>query len=208
MINYGLLSGDVYYRRINYTPRTCFIMTQLEKPMSAQAKNIRKRLSRILKGRDFKTIEAGSYVKGRDFLSRKWGMMLAVPLGVAIITADMKARTLENIFYEVGLMQAIGKETLVIKTQVAEVPSAFVRTEYVTYGKGFSNNIDRFLDRVLEQAEHYATMAAETKGLIAIDYLRRAYLITGNQRYKTMAGDLSARLDEQSRNLTMDFLES
>lgn len=208
MINYELLSGDVYYRRISYMPRTCLVMTQLKKPIPAQVKTIRGRLDGVLRNRGIETIDAGSYVTGRDFSDKIWGMILAVPLGVAIITADMKARTLESIFHEVGLMEAIGKETLVIKTQVAEVPSDFVRTEYVTYGKGFSNSIDRFLDKVFEQAEHYATMAAETKGLIAIDYLRRAYLITGNQRYKTMAGDLSARLDEQSRNLTMDFLES
>lgn len=53
---------------------------------------------------------------------------MGVPLGIAFIHHEMTAKTLSNIFYEVGMLHAYGKECLIIKTQGTEVPSDFVRT--------------------------------------------------------------------------------
>ncbi|KHE92080.1 MAG: hypothetical protein SCABRO_02131 [Candidatus Scalindua brodae] len=60
---------------------------------------------------------------------------------ISVIDETMSSDTLCNIFYEVGLMHALGKEAIVIKTKDAKVPSDFVRTEYVRFDKNFDKNV-------------------------------------------------------------------
>lgn len=189
MILYDPIEGDVSTKQISLRPRTCFIMTQLSTPIPREITNIRRTLKKYLKQREFNAIDANSDISGRDFLMKIWKMVLSVPVGIAIISDDLPPLTLANIFYEIGLLQAYGKETLVIKTQNAHVPSDFVRTEYIQYNKNFKSKILKFLDGLEEQAEHYAVTAKSLKAnsLLAIDNLRRAYLITGDDKYKTEA---------------------
>lgn len=86
-------------------------------------------------------------------------------------------------------MNALGKEMLVIKTKNFQIPSDFVRNEYIKYESNFSDKFRNFLNQTFEQAEYYGLMAENliAKPLLTIDYLRRAYLITGEEIYKTRA---------------------
>src|SRR4029077_1838330 len=94
---------------------------------------IRHSLTQILKSYGIEVIDAGSAVTGKDFLLKIWSLILTVPLRSASISEGMRTDTLSNIFYELGALQAYGKETLIIKTEAATIPSDFVRTEYVQY---------------------------------------------------------------------------
>lgn len=185
--------GDVYNTHIKYRPRTCFIMTKLGQPISSEIKGIRVELSEILRRRQIEEIDAKSIVTGLDFLNKIWNIIIiiiiTVPLGIAIIDCDMSKHTLSNIFYEIGFMQACGKETLVIKTKDAEIPSDFIRTEYVEYGNDFKNEMEKFFDDLFERPDNYQIMAEvlENNPFLAIDYLRRAYLITGDAEYRNKA---------------------
>jgi len=105
-------------------------MTKIGKPIPNEVKNIRTTLSKYLKKETINEIDADSYITGKDFLIKIWDNIISVPLGIAVITEELSQRTLENIFYEIGLFQALGKETLIIKTKETSVPSDFVRTEY------------------------------------------------------------------------------
>jgi hypothetical protein len=129
----------------------------------------------------------------RRFLLKIWGQIIAVPAGIAIIDRGMSARTIGNIFYEMGLMHAYGKETLVVKTRDTEIPSDFVRTEYVQYGDDFGDRIRQFMTGVLELAEHYGQVGslAERNPLLAIDYFRRAYLISGDPEWQERAREVA-----------------
>ena len=49
--------------------------------------------------------------------------------GDAVMTAVPSTQM--NIYYKLGVAQALGKETLVVKSPGAKLPSDFVRTEYV-----------------------------------------------------------------------------
>ena len=189
MILYDPIEGDVSTTQIKLQPQTCFIMTQLGTPIPQEITNIRRTLEKYLKQRKFKTIDANSVVRGRDFLMKIWKMVLSVPVGIAIISENLTHTTLANIFYEIGLLQAYGKETLVIKTPDSALPSDFVRTEYIEYDRKFKDRILKFLDSLEEQAVHYAVTAKSLRAnsLLAIDYLRRAFLITGDDKYKTEA---------------------
>jgi len=209
---YDLIGGDVYAWKINYKPKTCFVMTQLGPPIPNTVAKIRKILRRCLKAKSIEAIDANYDVTGKDFLDKIWSTILSVPLGIAIITEDMSPSTMSNILYEIGLMQALGKETLIIKTKEVVVPSDFVRTEYIEYSRRLKAKIDRFLDKLFEQAEHYSVMASELghNPLVAIDYLKRAYLITGDHEYKSSILDIvinSSSFDKQSKDSIKNFLE-
>ncbi len=189
MICYRPTEGDVSSVPISYRPRTCFLMTQIGKPVPTIAQEIRRRIKSNLSSAGFGLIDSGSQVTGRDFLMKIWNLMLSVPLGIAIIHEDISMKTYANIFYELGVMQAYGKETLVVKTTAANVPSDFVRTEYVNYDEDFDKNFNKFIEGLSSQADYYVKISdqLEKDPLLAIDYLRRAYLITNERSHQIHA---------------------
>lgn len=178
-------------------------MTQLGTPHD-DVIEIRQELERILTEFDIELIDADSVVTGKDFLLKIWSLLLAVPLGVAIVAEKMRPETLCNIFYELGVLQAYGKETLILKTEAASIPSDFVRTEYVKYDPSFERRMRKFLENFLEQAEYYEEMSSlvEQNPLLSVDYLRRAYLISGKPELRRRAKKLMATvaLDGRARN--------
>jgi len=178
-------------------------MTQLGKPHD-EVIAIRHHLERILADHNIKLIDADSVVTGKDFLFKIWGLLLAVPLGVAIVDERMPPQTLCNIFYELGVLQAYGKETLVLKTEKASIPSDFIRTEYVQYDGAFEGRMRSFLENFVELAEYYEEMSSlvEKNPLLSVDYLRRAYLISGKRELRVKVRKLMATtaLDGRARN--------
>ncbi|PCH93535.1 MAG: hypothetical protein COB85_06830 [Bacteroidetes bacterium] len=195
MILYNPVDADIFSKNIKLQPRTCFVMTKLGEPVPQEIINTRKTLSKYLKQRGINEIDAFSGVTGKDMLLKIYEMIVSAPLGIGIIAKASKnfsSSTTSNIFYELGLMQALGKETLVIKTPGSVVPTDLVRTEYIEYSRGFKKKINQYLDTMFDQAEHYATLAGQfnKNPLHAIDYYRRAYLITGEQDYKDEAKNI------------------
>lgn len=213
MIFYNLTDGNAQQTKIKYRPRTCFIMTQLGKPVPPAVTRIRKRLKKYLADNSIKEIDAGSIITGKDFLNKIGGLVLSVPLGIAIIDDTMSPNTRCNVFYEIGLMHAMGKETVVIKTEQSEVPSDFIRTEYIKFDSEFGRNINKYFKTFLDLPNYYETIAdqLDRNPLLAIDYLRRAYLISGNSNLKNKALKLhrEAGLEERAKNsveqLLVDF---
>lgn len=181
MINYNLIDGDVYSKKIKYRPKTCFIMTHLGKQIPNEINKMRETAETYLKFHEFEIIDAYSKVTGRDFLSKIFELILSVPFGIALISENLNSSTIANIFYEIGLLQALGKETLIIKTEGFNIPSDFIRTEYIVYDSKTKGRINDYLKTYLELAEHYKLLGYELKKnpIISIDYLRRSYLMTG-----------------------------
>ena len=109
-----------------------------------------------------------------------------------------------NIYYEIGVAQALGKETLLVKSPRAVVPSDLVRTEYVEFDTEFDRRFTAYLESLQEQAAHYALMAdlLDRDPVLALDYLKRAFLISGdeNLRAKAQAIRAQASLDERAKN--------
>ncbi len=210
MIAYSPLDGDVLTKPIQYRVKTCFIMTQLGKPISKELKEIRQSISDILTTRGFSEIDAISIITGRDFLLKIWQIALSVPIGIGIITDAFSPQTYANIYYEIGLMHAIGKETLVVKTPTSKVPSDFVRTEYIQYDDDFSTNFKKYIDNVFDVAAYYSTLAEQVKQnpLLSIDYYKRSYLITGNPKFRQAARSIysSGYLDNVLRSLNITAL--
>lgn len=184
MINYDLNNGDVYSKMIKYRPKTCFMMTKLGEPIPPKINNMRRTVEKYLKDNKFGIIDASSEVTGRDFLLKISELILSVPLGIALISEELNSPTIANIFYEIGLLQALGKETLIIKTEESNIPSDFIRTEHIKYDRKFKNKINKYLKTYFEQAGHYELFGSKLKNnpIISIDYLKRSYLMTGESK--------------------------
>ena len=189
-------------------------MTQLGGNLSPQLNEIRIAISEFLISINFREIDAGSDVTGGDFLEKIWKQILGVPVGIAILTMDMKLTTVANIFYELGILDALGKESIVIKSKDFQIPSDFVRTEYVSFDENFQTNFNKFFQNVTEREEHYSLMSELMRKdiVLSIDYLKRAYLISGKLSYKIetqrLFNENKKNIDEQSKFMINAFLKS
>jgi hypothetical protein len=185
-------------------------MTQLGGELSPEVIKILDTLRNILIQRNFILMDATSIVTGKDFLSKIWEIILSVPMGIAILSNEMKLGTISNIFYELGILNALGKETIIVKTNDFEIPSDFIRTEYIVYDNNFAKKINKFIDETLELAVHYEIMGdnLDKNPNLAIDYYRRAYLITGNTKYLRKVKYIFNKntFDEQSTHFIKSLL--
>lgn len=189
MICYRPHDGDVASRPTTYRPRNCFLMTGLGPNNPPLLLNIIDELRGFLRLREIDLIDANTRVSGRDYLNNIWNLAYSVPIGIVVLHEEMSETTYANIFYELGIMQALGKETLVVRIPNAKIPSDLVRTQYVTYGPNFQHEINSFIDGVFEQANYYINLSRhlENDPLLSIDYLRRAYLICGDDEVRQEA---------------------
>ena len=215
MIVYRPTDGDAHTVPIATRCRTCFLMTRLGDPVPEEVTTIRERVERVFRGADFDVIDANSVTTGRDFLHKIWQIIVSVPLGVAIVPDEMAPLTLANVFYEVGLMQALGKETLVVKAPGARVPSDFVRTEYVTADDALEDKLRGYVESLGAQEAHYGRVGGlvQNNPLLALDYFRRAYMLSGDPRWQADARalvegtDLSERATDSVEMILASFAQ-
>jgi hypothetical protein len=204
MIIYSPLDGEVLTTGITSRPRCCFLMTQLGDPVPEEVEAIRRSVSDLCRDGGYEVIDARTQVTGRDFLLKIWRMIASAPFAVGVCHEEIPFSAQANIYYELGVAQALGKETLLVKSPGARVPSDFVRTEYVEFGGGFDANFAAYLNTLREQAGHYERIAdqLERNPVLAIDYLKRAFLITGDEGLRGRAQALldDAGLDDRAKN--------
>lgn len=185
-------------------PRTCFLITRLGRPMPKQAIKMREAVTKICHQYNYKVIDAAIEVTGRDFLLKIWRLIASTPISIAISHEEFPLPTIMNIYYELGIARTLGKETMIVKSIQAIHPSDLVRDEYIIFGKNFNTEFSKFLDHVDEQAEYYEIMAEqlENNPLLSIDYLKRAYLITGDAKLKNRAMALlkNAKLKNRAKD--------
>jgi len=204
VIFYNPLDGDAITSTIPSQPRTCFLITRLGKPRPLAIDGIRKAVVDCCEEMDYKVIDASTQISGRDFLLKIWKMIAATPFSVGIAHEGIPPITQANIFYELGVAQALGKETLIIKSEYADVPSDFIRTEYITFNRQFKKNFKKYLQNLNKQADHYEIVAdqLDRNPILALDYLKRAYLIKGDDNFKKKAKQVlsSAGVKDRAKN--------
>lgn len=211
MILYRPTDGDVHGTRVKWRPRTCFVMAAMGKPIHPKVVSARKRVRSALTRAGYATTDASSETTGKDYLLKIWSLAVAAPVGIAIVHEGVAAETMANIYYELGWMHAYGRETVVIKIGDVRLPSDLVRTEYISFDdKAFASNLRKFISSLAERAEYYRLLAdqLEKNPLLAIDYLRRSYLLSGDVSLRRHAkrifdeSGLSSRAnDSVERNL-------
>ena len=204
MIIYSPVDGDAITSSVQSSPCRCFLMTRLGNPKPAEVTTMDKAVKKCCRAAGLSVIDANSRVSGRDFLLKIWKLIASTPLSVGIVHEEIPAPTQANIFYELGVAQALGKETVNIKSAKSEIPSDFIRTEHIIFDKGFEKTFAKYLDGLLEQADHYELIAdqLDRNPILAIDYLKRAYLITGDARLKQKATVVlkEAEVEKRAKN--------
>lgn len=192
MIHYSPVDGDVRRDPIVWRPQAAFIMQQLGAPIPQKVKAVRKQIESALARAGFAAVDATSVTTGRDYLLKIWNLLLGCPVGVAIVHEGITAATMANIYYELGMLQAYGRETVVVKVGSPTLPSDFARTEFVAAGRGFPSRFKPFVDSLRDRNEYYLKLAdtVENNPLLAIDYLRRAALLTGDVRLNDRAREI------------------
>ncbi len=214
MIVYSPINGEVLTDAVKFHPRTAFIMTQLGTPLPKELTKIRKGLKKELSKFKFSEVDASSLVTGKDFLDKIWKIILGAPLGIAVLTKDMPEKTIANIYYELGMMDALGKETLIIKSKDYEIPSDFKRTEYLNFDSKFKQSFKKFQSNLDERESHYWLMGEimQADPVLAIDYIKRAYLLRPLKKYKKEADRLYRKninhIDTQSKLHILSFLKN
>lgn len=171
------------------------------------------RVSKALRVAGFKVVDAGSVTTGKDYLLTIWTLAVSCPVGVAIVHESISSATMANIYYELGWMQAYGRETVVVKIGDPKLPSDLVRTEYIALDSRFAVNFRRFIRSLSERAGYYEQLAGLLRAnpLLAIDYLRRAYLLTGKQELRREAkrifeaSELATRAPDSVEHLLAKF---
>ena len=201
MIIYSPVDGDAITSSLSSNPKTCFLMTHLGEPIPPGVilmNNIVKTCCRTV---DFSVVDATAQITGRDYLLKIWRLVASTPLSVAIVHEDIPPPTQANIFYELGVAQALGKETLIVKSEKANLPSDFVRTEYLAFNGRFEREFTRYLRGLPDQATHYETVAdqLDRNPVLAMDYLKRAFLITADTRLKAKVKKILKEADVESR---------
>ena len=165
---------------------------------------MRDAVTRLCLDANYNVIDARARVTGRDFLMKIWKLIASTPLSIGISHEKIPAPTQMNIYYEIGVAQALGKETLLVKSPGVDVPSDFVRTEYVEFNNEFEAQFTRYLESLQEQADHYELMAQQLDRdpILALDYLKRAFLISGDERLRRQARLVrdEAGLDGRAKN--------
>jgi len=169
-------------------------MTRLGEPIHKEILDIGKAITATCQNNGFKVIDASTQITGRDFLLKIWKQIAATPLAVGVCHEKLPQKTQSNIYYELGIAQAMGKETILVKSTASDIPSDFVRTEYLEFNSKFSDRFSMYLHELEDQAEHYELMAdqLENNPVLSIDYLKRAFLITGDTRLRDKARKLLA----------------
>ena len=194
MIVYRPTDGDVQTTRIEWKTRTCFLMAQIGQPLPVAVVRAKKRISASLHKAGFTTIDADSKTTGKDYLLKIWSLALSCPVGIAIIHEGIRPETMANIYYELGWMHAWGRETVVVKVGDVSLPSDLVRTGHIPLDGQFGRRFGEFLKSLRERCDYYMLLAdqLERNPLLAIDYLRRAYLLNGDKTLRKKANTVFA----------------
>lgn len=179
-------------------------MTWLGNPVPMEVADIREVVSELCGNANYEVIDVSSRVTGRDSLLKIWKLIAPSPLSIGICHEEIPESTQANIYYEIGIAQSMGKETLLIRSPRAKVPSDFVRTEYVEFNGSFRENFTTYLDFLPEQADHYELVAdqLDRNPILSIDYLKRAFLVSGEGRLREKARQLldEAGLNDHAKN--------
>lgn len=212
MIVYNPTDGDAITSAIVSKPRHCFLMTRLGKPIPKEIVEISDNIGKICKNLNFTVIDATTKITGRDFLLKIWKQIAAVPLAIAICHEKIPQKTQSNIYYELGIAQTMGKETIIIKSPNTEIPSDFVGSEHIEFNHDFHDKFSMYIKELDNQAEHYELMAdqLESNPVLSLDYLKRAFLISGNIKLRTKANTLlrESGLENRAKNSVEQLVAS
>jgi len=171
-------------------PRTAFLMLQLGEGTSPEERLIADEVRAALTDQGFASVTAADVPGTGDFLVKIVDLIRGCGFAVAIFSDQTPAKTLANIFFEIGVAGMLGKPVQLVFSGANPAPSDFVRTEWIAYKPKklakLRADLRASLERIDALAEFYRTIGdvaleAERADLeLAFERYRQAVLIGGN----------------------------
>lgn len=172
-------------------PRTAFVMLQLGEGVPPADQFMAAEVRAALADRNFSAVTASDVRGTGDFLSKIVNLIRGCGFAVAIFSDKTPARTLANIFFEVGVAGVLGKPVQLVLTGPNPAPSDFVRNEWIAYrprrSADFRASLRASLGRMDELSAYYRTIGdvaleAERPDLeLAFERYKQAVLIGGDR---------------------------
>lgn len=179
-------------------------MLQLGGTISVQELWITDVVCRLLQVRHIEAVTAAAVPGTGDYLQKIVDLIRGCGFAFAIFSDLTPARSLANIFFEVGVAGVLGKPVQLVLAGIAPPPSDFVRTEWIRYEDGhelrFETQLAQALQRIEEGAEFYrkiglmALDAEEPDLEEAFERLKQAILISDDREARDGLAKLRDRL--------------
>lgn len=200
------LSEDILEGPFKPNPRSVFVMRQLGTNVDQGDNAMFQTVDDVLHEMEFKPFTAASQRRQKDFLDKIIHMIRGSGFGVAIFSEHTPAKTLANIFFEVGVCALLGKPTILVKTEQASAPSDFVRTEWVSCIGGDTDKLAEDLGdsvrSLIELADYFETLgdiASDADQLdpeLAFERYKQAILIADSHSARAKLNDLRQRVTD------------
>jgi hypothetical protein len=155
---------------------------------------------------NFSAVTAGDVRGTGDYLHKILNLIQGCGFAVAVFSDRTPAKTLANIFFEVGMAGVLGKPVQLVLTGENPAPSDFVRSEWITYRRGeevaLRTALGESLERINELAAYYreigqvALEAAQPDLELVFERFKQAVLIGGDQTARDGIGRLRDLLVE------------
>ncbi|MFI4987279.1 MAG: hypothetical protein ACHQF3_07545 [Alphaproteobacteria bacterium] len=189
-------------------PGCAFMMIHSARAIAPIEREIEKRVAMRLHERDLDTIMASGTFGSKDYLDKIVQLIRGCGFGIAIFSEFTPARTLANIFFEIGICYVLGKDVIIVKTKNAPIPSDFIRNEWIEFDpadeEGFAGSMHNACRAIHENANYYmklgeiAREATDTDYELAFERLRQAALLVRSPAALAQIGLISKRLAELS----------
>lgn len=173
-------SGDECHKRIKPLPKTAFLIISYS---GEKFREIENTIVKTLKEKDYQVILAKDIKQSRNLLCKICQTIRSTPIGIIVYTEDTPKRSLPNIFYELGLITAFGKEPILIKSKKAKIPSDLHGLEWIEFERldELAENLSMTIDHLEEIANYYLDRAyiCEEAGdtYNAVIFFERSYLL-------------------------------
>lgn len=175
-------------------PRAAFLMQQLDGNPTLADRTMSEEVKAALERAKFTALTASDVRGTGDYLHKIVGLLRGCGFAIAVFSDRTPAKTLANIFFEVGMAGVLGKPIQLVLTGDNPAPSDFIRSEWVAYKRGdepaLRLALDESLARISEQAEYYCKI-----GQVALE-AERPDLELAFERFKQsvlIGDDMNAR---------------
>ena len=203
-------------------PRSTFLMLHLRERADPAEQTMAQISREVLRARRFEPLTAGDVRRTSDFLHKIVDLIRGTGFSLAIFSDRTPARTLANIFFEIGVALVLGKPVQLVWTtddpNTNAVPSDFVRTEWIRYVIGAEDGLRRELGSAIEAIEQGAAYYRKIGDIafdapdpdleLAFERYKQAILISGDEESRERIVRVRDRLVGSSRRRTDPFMAS
>lgn len=198
------ITDDVLEGPYRPLPRHAFVMVCSGDSVPQSDQEMERVANERLEAHRFRAIKATDLSGTKDYLEKIIQAIRGCGFGVAVFSKETPAITLANIFFEVGICCVFGKPVIIVKSQDAQPPSDFVRTQWVSFRPGDSDqladDLDQAMTSVSDSADYYRTLADVAAEADEVDYelvferYKQAVLITDDIEARSKIEDVLASL--------------